>query len=336
MAVRAAWLTNRGDAAGGQTRNDTRLAPTGTMTPVGELTTVSGVLPGGDPFALEPTGPMTATLGAGRALIQGTAAQGAYPLVVTEPEPLTVADGDPANPRVDLVVLRIYDTAHDDTGQVRAAVEILPGTPGAAPTPPDTPPAALALYRVAVAAGVSAGTGGIDFATATTDVRTYTVGVGGIALSRTLDGAYAGQYRDSGAGLERFSGTSWGGIATSLIGWTKVSLADAYGHNGNNNGDVRYRVIELLGTRFIQWRGGMTVTYTSGGEPRRDGRFLASALPTAARPASMRTLPVACSTLNSQILALKIDFRGDGTARLLSDGGDRPPWVSLNGVMYPT
>lgn len=145
MAVRAAWLTNRGDAAAGQTRNDTRLPPLGTMTPAGELTTGPGVLRGGDPFALEPTGPMTATLGVGRALIQGTAAQGAYPLVVTEPEPLTVADGDPANPRGNLVVLRIYDTAHDDSGQVRPAVEILPGAPGAAPTPPDTPPAALGL-----------------------------------------------------------------------------------------------------------------------------------------------------------------------------------------------
>ena len=94
------------------------------------------VIPGGDPLALEPTGPMTADLGIGRAIVQGAAPQGAYPVAVTEPEPLVFTDGDPSNPRTDLVVLRIYDAAHDDSGQVQAAVEVLPGTPVAAPEPP--------------------------------------------------------------------------------------------------------------------------------------------------------------------------------------------------------
>ncbi|MDG4857365.1 hypothetical protein P8605_04200 [Streptomyces sp. T-3] len=332
MTVRAAWLTNRGDLAGGQTRNDSRMTPLGTMTPAAELTTTHGVIPGGDPFALAATGPMTATLGMGRAVIQGNPVQGAYPVAVTAPESLTFADGDPANPRIDLVVLRIYDAAHDDSGEVRAAVEIIPGTPGAAPTPPPTPTGALGLYRVAVAAQVSAGGGGIDFPAATTDVRRYTVAVGGIT-PYSVAGAHRGQYRDTGTGLQRYSGAAWVGIAAELVPWTKVSLASGYGHNGNSNGDVRYRVIDLVGTRFVQWRGGMNVSYTRGA-PRGDGKFLRSALPAIARPTGLRTVSVACSSATSSILTIKLDFHSNGLGVVISDTGDTPPWLSLHGVMY--
>lgn len=333
MTVRAAWLTNRGDLAGGQTRNDSRMTPLGTMTPAAELTTTSGVIPGGNPFALAAAGPMTATLGIGRAVVQGTDPQGAYPVAVTAPETLTFADGDPANPRIDLVVLRVYDSAHDDSGQVLAAVEIIQGTPGAAPAPPPRPAASLPLYRVAVAAGVSAGTGGLDFPAVTTDVRPYTVAAGGITPQANAPGAYRAQYRDNGTGLQRYSGAAWVGYAAELVPWTRVNLAGGYGHNGNSNGNVAYRVIDLIGSRFVQWRGGLNVTYRSGA-PVRDGQFLAAALPSVARPGTLRTLPVACSAASSSILALKIDFRSNGTARLLNDPGDAPPWVSLNGVMY--
>ncbi|NGO71443.1 hypothetical protein G5C65_24445, partial [Streptomyces sp. SB3404] len=53
MTVRAAWLTNRGDIAGGQTRSDSRMTPLGTMTPADEMASASGVIPGGDPFVLQ-------------------------------------------------------------------------------------------------------------------------------------------------------------------------------------------------------------------------------------------------------------------------------------------
>ncbi|WP_413800087.1 hypothetical protein [Streptomyces iranensis] len=333
MTVRAAWLTNRGDLAGGQTRNDSRMTPLGTMTPAAELTTTPGVIPGGDPFALAATGPMTATLGVGRAVVQGTDIQGAYPVAVTAPETLTFADGDPANPRIDLVVLRVYDSAHDDSGRVLAAVEIIPGTPAAAPAPPPLPAASLPLYRVAVAAAVSAGTGGIDFPAATTDIRPYTVAAGGIAPQANAPGAYRAQYRDNGTGLQRFSGAEWVGYAAELVPWTKVSLAGGYKHNGNSNGNIAYRVIDLIGARFVQWRGGMNVTYR-GGAPVRDGEFLTAVLPTVARPGTLRTVPVACSAANSNVLSLKADFRSNGRAALVAQSGATPPWVSLNGVMY--
>ncbi|NGO73875.1 hypothetical protein G5C65_37285, partial [Streptomyces sp. SB3404] len=190
-------------------------------------------------------------------------------------------------------------------------------------------------YRVAVPAGASAGTGGIDFPAATTDLRTHVAALGGIAPATDGDGAYRAQYRDNYTGLQRWSGSSWVGIACDLIPWTKASLASGYGHDGNNNGDVRYRVIDLIGTRFVQWRGGMNVKY-SGGLPAHDGKFLARPLPATARPSSgLRTVPVACSAGDSSILSLKVDFYANGTADLLNDPGDTPPWVSLNGIMYP-
>ena len=333
MTVRAAWLTNRGDAAGGQTRNDTRLAPLGTMTPTGETTTLAGVIPGGDPLALEPTGPMTADLGIGRAIVQGAAPQGAYPVAVTEPEPLVFTDGDPSNPRTDLVVLRIYDAAHDDSGQVQAAVEILPGTPAAAPEPPPTPDGALPLYLVTVPEGTSAGTGGIDFTEATTDLRAAVVALGGINPSDTGDGTYRAQYRDNGRGLQRWTGSAWSGIAAEVAPWTRVSLGSGYAHDGNNNGDVEYRVLDLIGTRFIQWRGGMTVRY-SAGQPPNEGLFLSSALPTAARPDSLRSVPVTCSYSTSSLVTLKIDHRTSGNVRLFTHG-NTPPWISFHGLLYP-
>jgi hypothetical protein len=334
VTVRAAWLTNRGDAAGGQTRNDSRMTPLGAMVPAAELTTTPGVIPGGTPFALTATGPMTATLGTGRAVIQGTDIQGAYPVTITAPETLVFIDGDPTSPRIDLVVLRVYDAAYDDSAQVMATVEIIPGTPAAAPEPPPLPPAALALYRVAVAAATSAGTGGLDFPAVTTDVRSYTVAAGGIIPAADAPGAYRAQYADDGTGLQRYSGTAWVGMAAELIPWTKASLASGYGHNGNDQGDVRYRVVDIIGTRFAQWRGGMKVTYPGGSLPR-DGHFLASALPAAARPSGLRTVPAACSAEDSTALAIKLDFAHNGTADLVGRSGVTPPWVSFHGVLYP-
>ncbi|WP_275465851.1 hypothetical protein [Streptomyces noursei] len=100
MTVRAAWLLPTG-----QTREDTRLAPLGTMTPQYELTSRDGVIAGGNPLAATSVGPMQLQIGTGRAVVQGTLSQGAYPAAVTAPETLTVADGHAQLPRVDSAVI---------------------------------------------------------------------------------------------------------------------------------------------------------------------------------------------------------------------------------------
>jgi hypothetical protein len=201
--VRAAWLLPTG-----QTREDTRAAPLGTMTPTGALTTRSGVIPGGDPLTATGTASMSVQIGTGRAVVQGTAAQGAYPVAVTAPETLTLADGHAQFARVDSVIVRVYDGLYDTDGQTLAAIEVVQGEASATPTAPGLPPAALRLWDVTVPAGASAGTGGIPWGTALTDRRVYTVAVGGVTPGAAV-GTYAGQWRDNAGTLERYTGTAW-------------------------------------------------------------------------------------------------------------------------------
>ncbi|MEU7186437.1 hypothetical protein [Streptomyces sp. NPDC045369] len=182
--------------------------PIGTFTPAGELTTVSGVLPSKHPFSLRVAGEMELTVGVGRAVIQGTEGQGAYPVAVTAPEPVTFAPGDAQFPRIDLVVLRVYDDPHDSTGEVKAVVEVIQGEPSANPTAPQMPGTTLPLYEIKVPAGASSGTGGIPWAKNVTDRRTVTVAAGGISIGPT-PAAYPGQYREYGGILERSNGTDW-------------------------------------------------------------------------------------------------------------------------------
>jgi hypothetical protein len=115
--------------------------------------------------------------------------------------------------------------------------------------------------------------------------------------------------------------------------WTSPTLSTGYTGDGNSNGTVQYRVIAFLGTQFVQWRGGLNVPYISG-SPSNGGNFLNTALPGSARPASMRTCPVACSGASSTSLALKVDFKTDGTVSIVNQTGDTPPWISLNNVFY--
>ncbi|MCQ8829866.1 hypothetical protein [Streptomyces malaysiensis] len=209
MTVRAAWLLTGPPA--GQTRTDTRLAPLGTMAPEGELTTRDGVIAGGAPLMATSAGPMQVQLGIGRALVQGTTAQGAYPVAVTAPETLTVTDGDAQNPRVDSLVLRVYDGLFDSEGQTAVTAELLVGEPDPSPVEPALPPACLRLWSISVPAGASAGTGGINWATALADRRRYTSAYGGIVprgWGSNWAGAYDGQYRDNAGILERWNATA--------------------------------------------------------------------------------------------------------------------------------
>lgn len=209
MTVRSAWLLT---APGGQTREDTRQTPLGTMVPEGELLTRDGVIAGGNPFKASGASAMAVQIGVGRALVQGTLAQGAYPLVVTAPETLTITDGHPQFARIDSVVLKVYDGLYDTSQQTLARLEVIKGPETATPTPPVLPPATLRLWDITVPAGTSAGTGGIPWGSAFTDRRRYTAAYGGITPPggpQSTPGAYAGQYRDNGRILERWDGSSW-------------------------------------------------------------------------------------------------------------------------------
>ncbi|MEU1284901.1 hypothetical protein [Kitasatospora sp. NPDC005856] len=224
MTVRSVWHLNPG-----QTREDTRLAPVGTWTPTGATTTRSGVVPGGNPLTLTVTG-MTATVGIGRVVVQGTTGQGAYGLVVTAPETITIAPGA-GQTRYDTIWIVAYDKLYDTSGQTLAAVVYQQGTPGsgAPPTAPASGTAYMRLWDIQVPAGASAGSPpnwiGLGLLT---DRRIFSVSLGGIHPGADSGpGAYGGQYRDNPAtgALERWDGTSWVPWSSAIRGIAPGSLA---------------------------------------------------------------------------------------------------------------
>jgi len=93
-----------------------------------------------------------------RAAIQGdVAGQGVYIVEHDNAtQALVVAASDPSNPRIDRVILRVYDDDEDSSGNSYADVEVLPGTPAGSPSAPAVPDSAISLATIEVGAGVSA------------------------------------------------------------------------------------------------------------------------------------------------------------------------------------
>ncbi|MEU3222606.1 hypothetical protein ABZ695_05535 [Streptomyces sp. NPDC006976] len=324
MTVRAGWLLPNG-----QTREDTRLVPLGAMAPESETLTRDGVIAGGDPLAATGTGAMQVQIGVGRAVVQGTAAQGAYPVAVTSPETLTIGDGHAQYTRIDSVILKIRDGLYDTSEQTEVTVEVLQGEATATPTAPTLITPALRLWDVTVPAGTSAGTGGIAWQSALADRRRYTSAYGGIiprGWGLSFPGGYPGQYRDNGTGLDRWDGAAWQTL-DPVIGWTTPALASGYTNGGNYQGSIRYRRIMLGGIPHMQWRGG--VSWTTKGVPPNSGKPLASPLPSDLRPALHTSASIAAGGV-----PIKVDCQTDGTLHFIGNP-DLTTWAALSGLIYP-
>ncbi|WP_194918435.1 hypothetical protein [Catenulispora rubra] len=205
MAIHSAWL-----ALTGQSRVDTRLATSVGVVPAGVLTSRSGVVPDGG-FGLQLVAAMQCQIMPGRAFVQGVAAQGGYQVASDAPVVLTVPDGDPQYNRIDVIALEIQDQQFDTSGQTQAIVVLIKGTPAATPVAPVVPPAAIGLFQISVPSKTSAGTSGVAWSTAVTDLRVYTSGLGGIVPAGTTPWTppMAGQYADLNGELQRWSGAAW-------------------------------------------------------------------------------------------------------------------------------
>lgn len=143
--------------------------------------------------------------------------------------------------------------------------------------------------------------------------------------------------RDSNL-LTIYDGAAWSVIAAGTQAWTTVSLASGYSHNGNDNGTLQYRTVNLFGEKTLMLRGGLTVTYPgSGGVIANAGVVTSTSLPAAARPTAIRSLTGACSTISSDALSVKIDIRPTGTIEIVGTTTTtakpriQPPWVSFTG-----
>ncbi len=92
----------------------------------------------------------------GGAWIYGTESltQGLYHAYNDSTENLPLAAADPSDPRIDLVVLAVEDSAYSGSAD-GAALAVVTGTPAATPTTPAPPDNALPLAVVEVAAGAT-------------------------------------------------------------------------------------------------------------------------------------------------------------------------------------
>lgn len=146
----------------------------------GSFAVRSGVMPSSGGGALSTVSAMVARIAPVKVVIANSIAStlGPYLLVSDANVDLTFADGEASVARTDRVIARAYDNTNDGSGQTKGDVYYLKGQASGAATA--LPNNSLLLYEVLVPAGASAGGGGINFNTATTDKRVYTASAGGI------------------------------------------------------------------------------------------------------------------------------------------------------------
>ncbi|MFJ2174323.1 hypothetical protein ACIOHE_15595 [Streptomyces sp. NPDC087851] len=161
-----------------------------------------GVIPGTNGLNVTLSG-STLSVGSGSAWVY-QAGQGLYGVTLGS----ATATLDPAHAtlaRIDLLYLRVWDNSVDGSGLNTADVVYLAGTASATPVVPT--PAGTQIYLRIATISVPASGGGSP--SVSQSVRPWTVAPGGILPDATATGYYAGQYRDNGTGLERYTGSTW-------------------------------------------------------------------------------------------------------------------------------
>ncbi len=148
----------------------TRAYTAGTATAVA---VPGGVYPGIGAMAVTASSGLNVQVAAGYCCVpHPTAGQGGYIFGTLTAQTLSLAAADPVNPRIDLIVARVYDTANSSS---YCDVEVITGVAATPAVTPSTPSAAIALASVSVpAAAVALASGAV------TDLRTYVVAPGGV------------------------------------------------------------------------------------------------------------------------------------------------------------
>lgn len=140
--------------------------------------------------------------------------QGVYRAVLPAAWSGTLTAAHATLPRIDLVYLRVWDNAVDASGLTTGDVVYLAGTASSTPVAPV--PAGTVIYVPLATISVPASGGGA--AAVSLAVRPVTVAPGGILPDPAAAGVHAGQYRDTGAGLERYTGSAWVPLQMQGIG----------------------------------------------------------------------------------------------------------------------
>jgi hypothetical protein len=96
---------------------------------------------------------MSVDVTSGRAFIQGTSIsnQGNYLVRSDAVTNVGIAAASSSNPRIDLIVARVFDKQADGGSSYSWTLQSVTGTPAASPVAPSVPPSSLLLAQVAVA-----------------------------------------------------------------------------------------------------------------------------------------------------------------------------------------
>lgn len=131
--------------------------------------------------------------------------------------------------------------------------------------------------------------------------------------------------------LTLWDGAAWTVVAAGTQAWTTISLASGWTQNGNDNGTLQYRVVNLFGAQTLMLRGAIARTTYPTTVP---SNFIITStpLPAAARPTTKRTIMIPCSDNASERISLKLDLQVDGHLSIWGTGPTvKPPWVGFNG-----
>ncbi|MBT2477654.1 hypothetical protein [Streptomyces sp. ISL-94] len=227
-----------------------------------------GVRPGDTGLAVSLAG-TTINVTAGVALVP-RAGQGAYRVQMAATSPGTLTAANASFTRIDLVYLRVWDTAVDSSGLRKADTVYLAGTASGSPVAP-TPGGTEIYTPLATITVPSTGGGGTGAATVSTAVRQVTVAPGGVLpVTSTADlaisGTYTGQtrYNTVRGSMETWTGAAWvapGDWVTYTPTWAGTTGAPTLG-NGLLKG--RYSRIGRTCTVQIFLKIGSTTTQGSG------------------------------------------------------------------------
>jgi len=132
--------------------------------------------------------------------------------------------------------------------------------------------------------------------------------------------------------LDLYDGSAWVTVSVGNRSWTTIGLASGWSQNGNSQGTFQYRIVNFAGEDTIMFRGGISRASYPGTMP---ASFIlnTTALPTSARPSTLRTVVVPCSDISSDRITLKLDIQTDGYLNLFGTSNTaKPPWVGFNGT----
>jgi hypothetical protein len=367
MAVKVLAL-----ASGVTSLADHRILNGAMLAPAGLLHARGGVIrtPGGGD--LSTVSAMVARVAAVKVVIPNgvSSALGPYLLVSDANVDITFDAGEASVARTDRIIARAYDNTNDGSGLTEGSIYYLKGQ--ASGTATALPTNSVLLYEISVPAGASAGSGGINFATAQ-DRRVYTTAHGGIIPigsntdMNAITSPYEGMtvYRTDIDILYVYDGTTWrprgqANVASSanltninnpydgMIAVTR-DTDYIYVYNGTTWNPIQgytWTTVASFGTNWANYGSvwsGARYTKDSSNIVYLDGMLRTNAatnsnimftLPAGYRPSHPILLPMATET-NARF-RLWIDELGNVRVYALDTGGIvTNTWFSLAGASFP-